>query len=129
MIKLNTPADIIPGAAIGKIILKKEVNLDAPSIREASSNSFGIPSKNPIKIQTRNGRLNARYESVRLIRVFKRCNMENIAKSGSIRTIGGNICVPIIRNLETFPPGLYLARAYPPNAAIGIDINEEKKLQ
>ena len=40
-----------PGRAKGKAILKKVCNRELPSILAASSNSFGIVSKNPILIQ------------------------------------------------------------------------------
>lgn len=59
-IKLSTAADIIPGAAIGKIIRKKAPIGVAPSIKAASSNDRGMLAKKPISIQTKNGKLKAR---------------------------------------------------------------------
>ena len=46
-IKLSTAADIIPGAAIGKIIRKKAPIGVAPSIKAASSNDRGCWRRSP----------------------------------------------------------------------------------
>jgi len=121
IIKLKIDADIIPGTAKGTTILKKVPNGDNPSTAAASSISLGMPSKNPIKSQTRNGKLKDMLAMIIPIRVFVKWSELKIIKIGRIRTMQGSICVPRMPNFRAVPPVLYLVKAYPPRAAIGME--------
>ena len=57
--KPNTPAAARPGSEIGKTMRQKALQTVAPSVMAAHSSSTGTPSKKPIMIQVRNGRLMA----------------------------------------------------------------------
>ena len=53
------PAAVRPGSETGTTIRQKTPNGEAPSTSPAHSSSTGTPSKKPMRIQMRKGRLRA----------------------------------------------------------------------
>jgi hypothetical protein len=100
------PIAIIADPAIGKTILMSTFIVDAPSIKAASSVSFGISSKKPFNSQILKGKLNTKCDSIIAKRVSISPNILKSKKNGITVTMGGNILKLSIHNKILLLPGI-----------------------
>lgn len=68
--KANKKVATIPGITNGRPVWRNAAHREQPSIKAASSISFGMESKNPLVIHIQNGRAMVVKAMIRLVRVL-----------------------------------------------------------
>src|SRR2546429_8419243 len=87
--KAKTPAERMPGTAIGKMILTIAPKRVAPSIRAHSSSSLGIVLKYPMRSHVQNGIRNVGYVRISAHGVSPTWKVRMMFASGMKRSVGG----------------------------------------
>ena len=105
MMKQNRKVEATPGSDRGNVIRNSVPIREAPSIRDASSSSTGMASKNAFRSIAATGIKNARYASDNPNRLSSRPRRSMIMNIGRASRIAGNICVISSATIDELRPG------------------------